>query len=161
MCADALSSAVTDPDGLGRGELEFPSQMVSNDSMSQVRWVRQSRCLMPLAQMETGVFRGVLVLIVPLILCYLLEHREKIQLPGSSEQPLVGLLPRGSVSHWSSISSALQHSRGGMNPSFSLGGSLPHENCRASVGLSCSENLVLMVGSSSDMDQDDGHPSTS
>ena len=108
--------------------------MVSNDSMSQVRLVRQSRCLMPLAQMETGDFRGVLVLIVPPILCYLRKHREKIQLLGSSEQLLVGLLPRKSVSHWRSISSALQHSSEGLNPSFSLGGSLHHEYCRASVG---------------------------
>ena len=31
-------------------------------------------------------------------------------------------------------SSVMQHPREGLNPSFSLGGSLPCEDCRASVG---------------------------
>ena len=127
-----LLKAWIDPDGIGRGESELLNHMVSNDSMSQVRWVRQSRCLIPLAQMETGVPRGTLVRMAPRTPCYLREYREDpvawvfLAADGWSAPPSIG--------DYCFRSSAMQHPREGLNPSFSLGGSLPCEDCRARVG---------------------------
>ena len=98
--------------------------------------------------------RGTLVRMAPRILCYLREYREDpvawvfLAAGGWSAPP--------SIWDYCFRSSAMQHPREGLNPGFSLGGSLSHEYCRASAGLSCSENLVLMVASngSSDTDQD-------
>ena len=76
-----LLKAWIDPDGVGRGESELLNHKVSNVSMSQVRWVRQSRCLIPLAQMETGSPEELLCG-WPHVFSVTYGHTERIQLLG-------------------------------------------------------------------------------
>ena len=152
-----LLKAWIDPDDIGRVESELPRQMpvVSNDSMSQA--VGEAVQMLDASGTDAD-WRLQRHTCADSPTYSLLPAGTQRDDPSawSSQQLLIGRLLHGSASHWSSISSALQHSRGGLNPSFSLGGSLSHEYCRSSVGLSCRENLVQMVASncSSDMDQD-------
>ena len=76
--------------------------------------------------------RGTLVRMAPRILCYLWAHREDPVAWAFLASDRRSAPP--SIWDYCFRSSAMQHPRGGLNPSFSLGGGLPCKDCRASVG---------------------------